>query len=252
MSSDSGTPGTSARILLIDDDLPLAAGLKEALERRGHLVLVLDRGSRALEVAERFEPQLVLLDVMMPGMDGWEVLRRLRENPSTRSVPVIMLTGADSEASKVAGFSLGADDYVTKPFSIQELWCRIDAVLRRTLRNVDEGEVETIPVVSSQPGFELLRSTDVYYVEGIRNYTYVHTFDSRSLCRLTLGELDGRGLPGFMRVQRSFIANLDHVRGCGWVTKSAYQIRLADLAGTEITVSRALIPEVQRRIGLKG
>jgi DNA-binding LytR/AlgR family response regulator len=139
-----------------------------------------------------------------------------------------------------------------QPFSLQELRCRIEAVLRRTLRTADEAETETIPVVSGRPGFELLRSMDVYYVEGIRNYTYVHTFDSRSLCRMSLGEVDGRQLPGFMRVQRSFIVNLDHVRGCGWVTKSSYQIRLADLAGTEITVSRALIPEVQRRIGLKG
>jgi DNA-binding LytR/AlgR family response regulator len=252
MSRDPGRPGTSARILLIDDDLPLAAGLKEALERQGHLVLVLDRGSKALEAAKRFDPQLVLLDVMMPGMDGWEVLRQLREHQSTQAVPVIMLTGADSEAAKVTGFSLGADDYVTKPFSLQELRCRIDAVLRRTLRTADESETETIPVVSGRPGFELLRSTDVYYVEGVRNYTYVHTFDSRSLCRMSLGEVDGRQLPGFMRVQRSFIVNLDHVRGCGWVTKSSYQIRLADLAGTEITVSRALIPEVQRRIGIKG
>jgi DNA-binding LytR/AlgR family response regulator len=179
------------------------------------------------------------------------VLRHLREDPGTRSVPVIMLTSADSEASKIKGFALGTDDYVTKPFSLQELRWRIDAVLRRALPSVPESECSTIPVVAGRPGFELLRVSDVYYVEGVRNYTYVHTFDSRSLCRLTLGELDDRHLPGLMRVQRSFIANLDHVRGAGWVTKSSYQIRLADLVGTEITVSRALIPEVQRRLGLR-
>lgn len=251
MSRESGSSGTQARILLVDDDLPLAAGLKDALERHGHLVLVVDRGAKALEAAARFEPHLVLLDVMMPGMDGWEVLRQLRDDPATEAIPVIMLTSADSEAAKGKGFALGTDDYVTKPFSLQELKWRIDAVIRRTSSPVSEGEANTIPVVGGKPGFELLRSSDVYYVEGVRNYTYVHTFDSRSLCRLTLGELDERGLPGFMRVQRSYIVNLDHVRGCGWVTKSSYQIRLADLAGTEITVSRSLIPEVQRRLGLR-
>jgi len=241
-----------ARILLVDDDLALAAGLKDALERQGHLVLVVDRGAKALDAAARFGPDLILLDVMMPGMDGWETLERLRAETATQSVPVIMLTSADTEAAKVRGFTLGADDYVTKPFSLQELRCRIDAVRRRVAPiRQDDPQQETIPVVSARSGFDLLLASDVYYIEGVRNYTNVHTFDSYSLCRQTLGEHDARGLPGFMRVQRSYIVNLTHVRGAGWISKSAYQLRLADLRGTEITVSRALIPEVQRRLGLR-
>jgi CheY-like chemotaxis protein len=246
------TAAGGRRILLVDDDLALNAGLKDALERQGYLVLVVDRGSKALDAAVRFNPDLVLLDVMMPGMDGWETLGRLRAEAETRSVPVIMLTGADTEDAKVRGFKLGADDYVTKPFSLQELRCRIDAVIRRAAPARDgEEEPETIPVVSSGTGIDLVRASDVYYVEGVRNYTNLHTFDSHSLCRLTLGELDERGLRGFMRVHRSFIVNLHHVRGGGWISKSSYQIRLADMQGTSITVSRALIPEVQRRLGLR-
>lgn len=241
----------TARILLVDDDLTLAASLKEALERQGHQVLVADRGSKALEAATKMRPELVLLDVMMPGMDGWETLSQLRADPVTQPIPVIMLTSADSEAAKVRGFSLGADDYVTKPFSLQELRCRISAVLRRTSRGPVETSGETIPVVSGRPGFDLVRVEDVYFIQGVRNYTNIHTYDSYSLCRQTLGELDERGIPGFMRVQRSYIVNLDHVRGCGWISKSSYQIRLADLQATEITVSRALTSEVQRRLGLR-
>ena len=252
MVSPPNAPAGLARVMLVDDDLQLAAGLKDALERQGYAVLVVNHSAKAIEAAERFRPDLVLLDVMMPGVDGWEVLKRLRANPSTAGMPVVMLTASDSEEAKVKGFTLGADDYVTKPFGLQELRCRIAAVLRRSA--ADDAPRDTghaIPVVTERPGFDLLRATDVYYIEGIRNYTYVHTFDTRVLCRLTLHELDDRRMAGFMRVQRSYIVNLDHVRGCGWANKSSYQLRLTDLAGTSIPVSRTLVPEVQRRLGLK-
>ncbi|MBF4508913.1 MAG: response regulator [Aeromicrobium sp.] len=251
MMPDVTAPGGRTRILLVDDDLSLAAGLKNALERGGYTVLVVAQGARALEAAERFRPDVVLLDVMMPGMDGWTVLQRFRANPPTENLPVIMLTSADTEAAKVKGFSLGADDYVTKPFGLQELRCRIGAILRRTAAAPGDEEAVTIPVVTGTSGVDLIRASDVYYIEGVRNYTYVHTFDGRSLCRLTLRELEERHIKGFMRVQRSFIVNLEHIKGCGWVTRSSYQLRLADLAGTTISVSRALIPEVQRVLGLK-
>lgn len=240
-----------ARILIVDDDRALAVALKDALGHQGYDVLVVDQGAKAIEAAQRYRPDLVLLDVMMPGVDGWEVLRRLRADPVTVETPVIMLTASDTEAAKVRGFTLGADDYVTKPFGLQELRCRVAAVLRRTLRSAPADEGETIAVVSERPGFELLRSSDVYYIEGIRNYTYVHTFDQRLLCRSTLRELEERQLKGFMRVHRSYIVNLECVRGCGWVTKSSYQLRLSDLHGTSIPVSRAAVAEVQRRLGLR-
>jgi len=254
MASPPNGPAGLARVMLVDDDLQLAAGLKDALERQGYAVLVVNHSAKAIEAAERFRPDLVLLDVMMPGVDGWEVLKRLRANPGIADIPVVMLTASDSEEAKVKGFTLGADDYVTKPFGLQELRCRIAAVLRRTAAAAAEtprDAAHSIPVVTERPGFDLLRAADVYYIEGIRNYTYVHTFDARVLCRLTLHELDDRHMPGFMRVQRSYIVNLDHVRGCGWANKSSYQLRLTDLAGTPISVSRALVPEVQRRLGLK-
>jgi CheY-like chemotaxis protein len=240
-----------ARILVVDDDLPLVRALKVALESQGYVISAVNRGTQALEAIERFRPDLVLLDVMMPGIDGWEVLTRLRANPLTESTPVIMLTGADSDASKVKGFSLGTDDYMTKPFSLQELRCRVAAVLRRSSPKPNDVVAPSIPVVVGESGFQLIRSGDVYFAEGIRNYTYIHTFDARFLCRLTLGALDDKGLDDFMRVHRSFVVNLRHVGGCGWATSSSYRLRLSDLAGTEIPVSRGLVLETQRRLGLK-
>ena len=162
-----------------------------------------------------------------------------------------MLTGVDSDASKVKGFSLGTDDYMTKPFSLQELSCRVAAVLRRAAPTQGDDTHASIPVVVGESGFQLIRSADVYYAEGIRNYTYIHTFDSRFLCRLTLGDLDDKGLAGFMRVHRSFVVNLTHVHGCGWATSSSYRLRLSDLEGTEIPVSRNLVLETQRHLGLR-
>ena len=188
---------------------------------------------------------------MMPGVDGWNVLSRLRGNPVTKTVPVIMLTASSAESAKVKGFSLGADDYVTKPFSLQELRLRVDAVLRRTRPHEAVEPDCSIPVLEGASGYRLLRAGDVYFAEGIRNYAYVHTYDSRYLSRLSLGALNDRGLWDFMRVHRSFIVNMAHVRGCGWTSHSSYKLRLGDLARTEIPVSRSLVTEVQRRLGVK-
>ena len=251
MEAKPTVPGGVAKILLVDDDMPLVKGLRAALQNQGYVVRAVNRGAHAMEAAAQFKPDLVVLDVMMPGVDGWEVLARLRANPSTERVPVIMLTAKDSEPAKVKGFSLGADDYVTKPFGLQELRCRIGAVLRRAHAEETEEEPATIPVVVGGSGFDFVRCKDIFYVEGIRNYSYIHTFDARFLSRLALGAVEERGVEGFMRVHRSYVVNLEHVRGCKWVTKYSYSLRLGDLDGTQIPVSRTLVPEVQRHLGIR-
>ena len=252
MSDPSALESKADRILLVDDDLQLVRGLKKALEHYGYRVRVVERGAQAPEAAAQFRPDLILLDVMMPGVDGWDVLGRLRGNPETESVPVIMLTGSSTDSAKVRGFSLGADDYVTKPFNLQELRCRVEAVLRRTKPREGLEPEGSIPVLSADTtGYRFLKIEDVYFAEGVRNYTYVHAYDSRYLSRLSLGALDERHVGGLMRVHRSFIVNMAHVRGCGWVNKSSFRLRLSDLARTEIPVSRARIPEVQKHLGLR-
>ncbi len=120
------------RILLIDDDRTLLQFLKEFLLGDGFEVFTASSGADALRIAYQVHPDLVVLDVMMPGMDGWEVCARLRE---MSDVPVILVTGKTTEADKLRGFKLGADDYLTKPFSFAELAARIQAVLNRSRSN---------------------------------------------------------------------------------------------------------------------
>jgi two-component system KDP operon response regulator KdpE len=126
-------------ILIVDDDKTLLGFMSEYLEGESFQVVITDRGTKALKLFYDERPDLVVLDLMMPGMDGWELCARLRELSDT---PIIMLTAKSSEADKLRGFRLGVDDYVTKPFSLAELTARIHAVLARA--GPDESEEESI------------------------------------------------------------------------------------------------------------
>jgi DNA-binding response OmpR family regulator len=115
-------------ILVVDDDDDIRALVGELLERAGHVVIKAPDGESALKLFYSRQPDLVVLDVSMPGLDGWEVLKRIRE---LSDVPVLMLTARAEELEKVRGLRAGADDYVTKPFGRQELLARVDATVRR-------------------------------------------------------------------------------------------------------------------------
>jgi two-component system response regulator VicR len=116
------------KILVVEDEQPIADILKFNLEKEGYQVVVANDGDEAIEKARDEDPDLILLDIMLPNKDGNEVLREVRKD---KSMPIIMLTAKDSEIDKVLGLELGADDYVTKPFSNRELIARVKANLRR-------------------------------------------------------------------------------------------------------------------------
>jgi DNA-binding response OmpR family regulator len=118
-----------SRVLVIEDNEDLAFGLRNNLEIEGHEVEVAFDGKAALERVRRFGPELVVLDLMLPGRDGFRVLRALREEGL--AMPVLILSARGAEADKVRGLRLGADDYVTKPFGLLELLARVEALLRR-------------------------------------------------------------------------------------------------------------------------
>jgi len=124
-------------VLIIEDDADIAEGLKYNLEREGLSTVIASTGEQGLVEAlnQRNPPVLIILDLMLPAMSGSELCRRLRREPLTRRTPILMLTAKTSESDRVAGLDLGADDYITKPFSVRELLARVRAVLRRT----DEG-----------------------------------------------------------------------------------------------------------------
>jgi len=119
-------------VLIVEDDEDIQGMIGYNLEKAGYRVTALSTGKGAAAEAARLMPDMVLLDIMLPGTDGLDVLKSLRSNPSTEATPVIMLTARSQEADKVVGLELGADDYMVKPFSPRELIARMKAVMRRT------------------------------------------------------------------------------------------------------------------------
>lgn len=120
-----------SRILIIDDEKALVSLLESRLKAKGHDVLTAYDGQTGIELAKK-QPDLIILDIMMPGMDGFEVCRKIREDVAC---PVLFLSARQSETDKVKGFTMGGDDYITKPFGLQELMARIEANLRREKRS---------------------------------------------------------------------------------------------------------------------
>lgn len=124
-----------ATILVVDDEEPIQELLRFNLEKEGYVVFVAKDGQEALDSVAKRQPNLIVLDLMLPGMDGLEVCRRLRLIPGFQQIPIIMLTAKGEIIDKVLGLELGADDYMTKPFSPRELLARIKARLRRLNTN---------------------------------------------------------------------------------------------------------------------
>lgn len=144
-SSGAGM-GYSRRILVVEDERDLASMLEYNLKRAGYLPIVWHDGARALEMARSAPPDLVILDLMLPGMPGLEVARHLRSHVSTQAIPILMLTARAEETDQVAGLAAGADDYVTKPFSMKVLLARVEALLRRAAPSGGEGNTGLITV----------------------------------------------------------------------------------------------------------
>jgi DNA-binding response OmpR family regulator len=217
---------TPQTVLVVDDEEAIAEAVRARLESEGYRVLVAADGPQALEAAGREQPDLVVLDLMLPGMDGLEVCRQLQRS---RWVPVLMLTARTEEADKVAGFAVGADDYLTKPFSLRELAVRVRAILRRVERiaqpastapirsggleidasrrriSVDGAEVQLTPLefeillsLAREPGVVFTREQLMDRVWGYRDYAGGRVVDSHvARIRRKLGE-DGNE-PRFIR-----------------------------------------------------
>lgn len=132
-----------ATILIVEDEEDLRQVLTFNLESAGHRVLAAERGADGLRMAREEKPDLMLLDVMLPDVTGLDVCRQIKAEPATARICVVMLTARGEEIDRVVGFELGADDYVTKPFSVRELTLRINAILRRNVTAaVEETSIE--------------------------------------------------------------------------------------------------------------
>ncbi|MGI8422872.1 MAG: winged helix-turn-helix domain-containing protein [Chloroflexota bacterium] len=135
-----------AKVLVVDDEPALVSTISYSLRKEGHEVLTAGDGERALAIARREQPDLIVLDLMLPKLDGLDVCRALRQSPTPklRGIPILMLTARSEELDKVVGLEVGADDYVTKPFSMRELVARTKAMLRRS-------HMESGPAPADQP-----------------------------------------------------------------------------------------------------
>src|SRR5437773_4743730 len=130
------------KILIVEDDPHILLGLEEVLKSDGFEVAVCQRGDQALEAIHRHQPTLIVLDVMLPGLSGFDICKQLRAKKA--ATPILMLTAKGQEIDKVVGLELGADDYVTKPFGVRELLARIHALLQRSQAPAATGEPETV------------------------------------------------------------------------------------------------------------
>jgi len=133
------------RILVVEDDLDIANMLRIYFDSQGYEVHVAGRGGDALELCRKKLPQVIVLDIMLPDMDGYEVCKRLRSNLRTSHIPIMFLTQRDERTDKIAGLELGADDYITKPFDIEELKFRIQNAVARTTRESLTNPVTGLP-----------------------------------------------------------------------------------------------------------
>jgi DNA-binding response OmpR family regulator len=138
----------SAKILVVDDEQVIVETIAYNLQRDGYEVFSAHDGETALALAREHQPQLIILDLMLPKISGWEICRELRQDRSlSRDIPILMLTARGEEADKVIGFDVGADDYVVKPFGMRELLARVRALLRRAAtENTDDDASETLQI----------------------------------------------------------------------------------------------------------
>jgi DNA-binding response OmpR family regulator len=171
------------RVLIVEDEPDIRDLIVFHLEREGYQIGKARSGADALRQAQASPPDLVLLDLMLPEMDGLEVCRRLRQNPATQGVPIVMLTARGDEVDRVLGLEMGADDYVVKPFSPRELVARIRAVLRRTrpapgTAPITVGRLSIDPALVEARGRVLSRE---YLLDHVWGYTAAEEIESRTV-----------------------------------------------------------------------
>jgi CheY-like chemotaxis protein len=133
------------RILVVEDDIDISKMLRIYFDSQGYDVLIANRGNEALDMCRTKLPNVVVLDIQLPDIDGYEICRILRSNTRTSYVPIIFLTQKDERSDKIAGLELGADDYITKPFDIEELKLRVEGAIRRSMREALTHPVTNLP-----------------------------------------------------------------------------------------------------------
>lgn len=191
---------TKKRILVVDDEENIVELLRMNLKKFGYEVLCAYDGEEAIQKTTREQPDLILLDIMMPGIDGLEVCRRIKMNPEVTHIPIIMLSARSEETDKVIGLGIGADDYITKPFGFRELHARINVILRRmeafTSTTLGSSSVIRIGAISIEPDSNMVRVDGKEIDLTLSEYTILYTLAmevGKTVTRKTLIEAIGGG-----------------------------------------------------------
>lgn len=244
-----------SRILVIDDDLDMLQMLKAVLTLDGFDVTMCQDPERGVATAEKMDPDLIILDMMMPEKSGLDVMMDVRAHPPTRHVPILFLSAVGDEAVVVKALK-GADDYVIKPFKTLELVARITKILERAARTAPElplsrsKHLQRLPVQRGDETF-LVPLAEIVYFEAAGKYSYAHTTAKRFLTGYSLGQLEERLDNGnFVRVHRSFIANVDFVKKIAKDRSKGTLVVLADDKETKLKVSDSHLAMVKESLGL--
>ena len=197
-------------VLVVDDEQDVAETIERSLKRAGYLTLAAYRGADALASLRQHRPDIVILDIVMPGMSGIDVLRHMRAAPDLSAIPVLFLTGRGAISDKIEGFEAGADDYLTKPFDLRELELRVKALLRRSQQNASAQEREIVRVGDLSldcHSFEIstpLRRVLLTPVEfELLHFLLGHpdrVFSADQLLQQVWGYPPGTGMPDLVRV----------------------------------------------------
>jgi len=243
--------GEKLKVLVVEDEPLISEMIAKSLKLEGYSVDSAKTGEEGLQKVREVSPDLVLLDVLLPKIDGWEVLTRMRDDSRTRAIPIIMLTALSDEKSKVQGLRGGADDYVTKPFSSLELMARVEAVLKRADRVGHRDSTRSQMPARKGDKIYLVNVDDINFINIQREYAYLHTDNDRFLTNHTLAELEKMLDPAkFFRAHRGYIVNLQKVKEITKVGTSSYELTMNDPSKSKIPMSRRQSSELKKILNM--
>lgn len=248
-------PEEAIHVLVIDDDEATVDMIRMGLEADGMRVFGASDGGEGIAVLARERIDVVVLDIVMPRVDGWMALMDIRNNPATSEVPVIMLTAKTQDLAKILAFKQGVQQYVTKPFNIMELAARVESLARGRRRAIVEhipnGESEFRKLAVRKGGRTvLLNIDDIVYLSARNKSTYAHTFENQYLVDLTLSELEDRlSRESFARIHRSHLVSLNRIKEILRID-GGYVVVAADRDETHIPVARRQVKQFREAVGI--
>jgi DNA-binding LytR/AlgR family response regulator len=241
-------------VLVVDDDPAIVEMIRLGFEADGMRVLSAGDGAEALEVLQRERADVIVLDIMMPRVDGWMALMEIRNDPATADVPIIMLTAKTQDLAKILAFKQGVQQYVTKPFNILELAARARSLAQRKLAGSataggSDGEFRKLAVRKSGRTI-LLNLDDICFLSAKNKSTYVHTFENQYLADLTLKDLERKLLKeSFVRIHRSYMVNLNRIKEI-MRQDGDYVVVAADRDETQLPVARRQVKQFREAVGI--